>query len=195
MRRYWLFILVLIYFIAILFLLLKNLNSQTSIAGNQAVMDEINRLLIPLGSKNITEADFSTLKNLVKNDNYAGGEVDEMILLAKYKEYPHIGHGLGFLYNYEKTGKEPVCPGHLLSHYYVFLKHGENDSANDNLKEAKSAFGEWKSGMASKSDSYLMENNYTFYSELINFSLAKIDFGNNNITSEEISDLSDAPCA
>jgi len=184
-----LFLLIVIFSIIFLF----NFN-KSQVVGNEKIISEINHLLIPLESKTLTENDFSKLKEMVKSDSIASDEVNELILLAKYKEYSHIGHGLGFLYDYIKTGKKPICPGHSLSHYYVFFSHGEIETANSNLEEAKTNFPIWNSKMISYNETFRSEQNYTMYSNLINSSLGKIKNGNNNASDVEISNLAEAPC-
>lgn len=167
---------------------------QTNVVGNQEVLNEINRLLLPVYYQNITESDLNKLKELTKNDNYSSNEVNELALLARYKEYPHIGHGLGFLYTYVKTGKQPICPGHSISHYYVFLKHGENLTAEENLNDAKIELPQWIRTEESRNQSYLNNINYTYYSNLINSSLNNIENGNSSSNDNMIIDLADAPC-
>jgi len=192
MLKNWLLILsslILIFLIVFLF----NFN-KISVIGNKKIITEINHLLIPTESKTITENDFSKLKGMVKSDSIASDEINELILLAKYKEYSHIGHGLGFLYDYIKTGKKPICPGHSLSHYYVFFGHLEIETAKSNLAEAKSNFPIWDSKMISYNETFRSEQNYTFYSSLINSSLSRIETGNNNASDLEISNLAEAPC-
>ncbi|MBX4212178.1 hypothetical protein KW787_01835 [Candidatus Pacearchaeota archaeon] len=147
--------------------------SNTPVVGNKDILNEIDRLLLPVDSQNITEKDFGTLTKMVRSDKYASGEVNEIVTLAKYKEYAHIGHGLGSLYQYVKTGQAPVCPGHLLSHYYVFLKHGEKDLAEENLNEVE---------------------NLSFNNTLFTKSLNRIYSGNTSTSETEISQLADAPC-
>lgn len=182
--------------VIIILLSLLSLNDKSLVViGNKKILSEIDHLLLPLGSKNITESDFNALKNMVRKDEYATGEVNDIILLTKYKEYSHIGHSLGFLYEYVKTGEEPLCPGHALSHYYVFLRHGEDDTAKDNLEEAEEGFEEWKKDMSHKGAAYLVENNYTYSSSLIAKYLDKIDNGDNVIGDDDLSNLNDVVCA
>lgn len=167
---------------------------ENRFVGNKAVLNEIDRLLLPVSNGSINGSDFSLLKKLARNDRYASGEVDELILLANHGEYSHVGHGLGFLYEYSKTGKVSICPGHSLSHYYVFLRDGENSSAQDNLNDAGMSLQKWESVEESHGPSYLNENNYSFYKTLIENSIGSIKSGNNSISNESISNLADAPC-
>ena len=167
---------------------------KKNIIGDTQVLNEINHLLLPVSYQNITEEDFDHLKELVKDNEVAAEELKELTTLAKYKEYNHIGHGLGFLYQYVKTGQEPACPGHLLSHYYVFTKHSESELAEENLEEAKEQIPEWQEKMKSKNSTYLEETNYTQYKELFQLTIENINF-NRNITEEEIAILSNALCA
>ena len=180
-------------FIAIFFALLlfsyKDNFKEYLLNDNLEILDEIDRLLLPVYSQNITEADFNNLKEMVKRDKYASHEVSEMIMLAKYKEYSHIGHGLGFVYEHVQTGETPICPGHLLAHYYVFLKHGENDLALENLEHAESDVGELKTKMDEKN-----EFDYSPDFDLMIFHLSKIKNGDNTISEEKIETLSEIIC-
>ena len=180
-------------FIAIFFALLlfsyKDNFKEYLLNDNLEILDEIDRLLLPVYSQNITEADFNNLKEMVKGDRYASHEVSEMIMLAKYKEYSHIGHGLGFVYEHVQTGETPICPGHLLAHYYVFLKHGENDLALENLEHAESDVEEWKTKMDERN-----EFDYSSDFDLMIFHLSKIKNGDNIISEEKIETLSEIVC-
>ncbi len=191
-----LYALIFIFLIALIIVLIFNLSPKknTSIIGNQNILTEINRLLGLNYYQNITVSDFEKIKAMVKGDDYATNELNELVLLAKYKEYSHIGHGLGFIYEYVKTGNQSICPGHSLSHYYVFLRHGENSSAQNNLQEAESNFPVWQSAEQSKNKTYLSDINYTYYNLLINSSIQNINLGNSSASDDYISNLSDAPC-
>ena len=168
---------------------------ESKVVGNEEILKEINRILLPISNLNVTPNDFSTLKNMVKKDGYAKNEVGELILLAKYKEYSHIGHGIGFLYQYVKTGNESICPGHLLSHYYIFIKHNENETANDNLNEVIALEQKWNGLMEKKNTSYLTEVNYTYYRGIISENIKEINLGNSSASEEQIGVLSEVPCA
>ena len=158
---------------------IKN-KENNSIIENNETLNEINRLLLPLASKTITESDFTKLKTLAKSDSYATDELEELTVLTKYKEYSHVGHGLGFLYEYIKTGKEQICPGHNLAHYYVFTKHGENELAQNNLNEARQNIPDFGPS--------------AYYKMLFENTLASINAGNTTATNDQISELADAPC-
>lgn len=168
---------------------------KSDIIGNTTILSEIDNLLLPVANQNITESDFNNLKKLVNDDKYANDEILELTTLAKYNEYSHIGHGLSYLYDYIKTGKEPICPGHFLAHYYVFLNHNENHLAEHSLEEAQETFPEWTSTMNSRNESYLADKNYSYYSELIQSSLDRIKDGDNEISDENISNLAEAHCS
>ena len=115
----------------ILIIILVNVfyKEPQSIIGNEEVLAEIDRLLVPLSQEAITKNDFDTLSELTKNDEYTKQEVKELAALAKYEEYSHIGHGLTSLHDYIKTGEEEICPGHSLAHYYIFIRHVEERRA------------------------------------------------------------------
>jgi hypothetical protein len=192
--KFFFYSLIVIILVLVVVFFVYKFNSK-SIIGNQSILDEVNRLLIPLQNGNITSSDFNNLAGLVKSDSYASSEVHELIVLAEYNETSHIGHGLGFLYDYVKTGIQPVCPGHSLSHYYVFLNHGESQLASDNLLDAKSHMEEWQTLEEAKNSSYLEQVNYTYYKSLLNQTITSIDSGNSTSSDDLISILSDAPCA
>lgn len=180
-----------------IFLFISSMNKPSkneTIVGDKNVETEINSLLLPVSDQSITERDFDKLAELVKNDEYASSEVIELSTLAKDKEYAHIGHGLAFLYEYVQTGKEPICPGHLLAHYYVFQKHGDEELAHHNYDESKDSLHAWEGMKDVKSEAYLTQINYTHFDTLFNSKLESIDAGNHNATEEEISELASAPC-
>ncbi len=177
------FIIILLIIITSTILINQNKEQNTEkIIGNTSILSEIDKLLLPLSTQNITESDFNKLKDLTKNDGYASSEVNELIILTKYKEYSHIGHGLGFLYEYIKTGKQPICPGHNLAHYYIFKRHDEINLAEENLKEAK----EYIETLPVDYDQS--------YKTLFEKTIQNIDSRNNTTSDDKISNLSEAPC-
>ena len=175
-------------FISISALFLISYKLENSVVGNQEILNEIDKLLLPVYNQNVTESSFLKLQKLTEGDAYASDEVSEIIVLANEKEYSHIGHSLGFLYEYVQTGKIPICPGHSLSHYYVFSKHGETDLAIGNLESAKENFGAWKSGV--KKDS-----NYDANFNLIDSLFKRVESGNLTASDGEIDVLAELPCA
>lgn len=180
-----------------IFLFISSMNKAPKnepIIGDKNVETEINRLLLPVSNQSITEKDFDNLAEMVKNDEYASGEVVELSTLAKDKEYTHIGHGLAFLYEYVQTGKEPICPGHLLAHYYVFEKHGDDELAHHNYHESKDSLPIWEGMKDVKSEAYLTQIKYTYFDNLFNSKIKSIDAGNTSATEAEISELASAPC-
>jgi len=173
----------------VIFLVLFSFNSKhKSIVGSKEILNEIDGLLLPVYHQNVAESSFSKLQKLTEGDAYASGEVSEIIALANEKEYSHIGHGLGFLHEYVQTGKISICPGHLLSHYYIFLKHGENNLAIENLESAKENFDIWKSGVKKDSD-------YGINLNLIDSSLKRIEAGNSTASEDEIDAFAEILCA
>ena len=164
---------------------------EKKIVGNTTILSELDHLLLPVAYKNITESDLNPLKEMVQGDEYAEDEVHELQLMARYQEYSHVGHGIGFLYEYIQTGNESVCPGHALAHYAVFLKHGESEVATENLEEAQEGFEKWEN-LDLQQQSQI--ENYSEYNNLFSSILKKFDSGNSTLTEDEIFTLSDAPC-
>ncbi|MEK6825969.1 MAG: hypothetical protein AABY00_04235 [Nanoarchaeota archaeon] len=152
----------------------RTITNQDEIEKEE-VLSEINRLLLPVSAQTITALDLETLKKMVASEEHASEKVRELEVLARYQEYSHIGHGLGELHRYLQTGKERVCPGHYLAHYYVFSKHGENSLAEENLHEAE-------------------EKIDNLSSSLFIDTLSRIRAGNSTASEYEISDLADAEC-
>ncbi len=183
--------------IVIVFLIssfIKHYTQEKNITGNKEILTEINRLLGPLEARNMSEKDFVHLQALVEGNNNGEHEVEELVTLATYQEYPHIGHGLGFLYEYVKTGEEPICPGHLLSHYYVFMNHNEEHLAEENFEEAQEQLTEWNTRMLTHNETYLQDKNYTYYKEFFEETILSIENGNSTVNKEYISELANAPC-
>lgn len=184
--------------LVIVFLITSFLRNHTSqeknITGNQEILTEINRLLGPLEARNMSEKDFVHLQELVEGNEAGEHEVEELVTLTNYQEYSHIGHGLGSLYEYVKTGEEPICPGHLLSHYYVFMNHNEEHLAEENFEEAQEQLEEWNTRMQAHNESYLEDKNYTYYKGLFEESVIHIESGNSSVSNEYISALANAPC-
>jgi len=161
------------------------ISTHKDLIGDQEALTEIDKLLVPAYNQTVTEQDFDHLEDLAKDDEYALHEIEEIKLLAKYKEYAHIGHGLGFLYEYIQSGEEPICVGHVVAHYYVFSKHGETSVASHNLEEAYEQLDQWKAS----------SNVNQTYIDMVDNALNKIENGNSEASEEEISDLANAPCA
>ncbi|PIN89152.1 hypothetical protein COU57_06510 [Candidatus Pacearchaeota archaeon CG10_big_fil_rev_8_21_14_0_10_32_14] len=184
---------IVIFILITFFYIVKN-HQKTSFKSNQEALDEINNLLGPLEAQNISQNDFLVLKDLVKDDKHASGEIIELIALSDYKEYSHVGHGIGFLYEYLKTGKERNCPGHSLSHYYVYMKHGNYDLASDNLREAKNSVSKWEKLEETHNSTYLNEQDYFAYKKVVEESIKNINKGNSTVSNDFISYIAEAPC-
>lgn len=179
--------------VILVYLLFFSHESTPQVIKNQTVIQEINRLLLPVYSKNATEADFYRLQTMVASDSYAANEVHEMTLLTKYREYKHVGHGLGFLYEYIKTGNQSICPGHALSHYYVWISYGEKEAASDALAEAKETFLVWERSSLPLSED-APEHDKAFFTSLLTTTLSRIDAGNTSISDDERALLDEVPC-
>jgi hypothetical protein len=107
-----------------------------------AELDELSRLNSLVVQQVASEGDFATMEQLA-DDDVVKDEVGEIKTLVKYQEYEHAAHSIGFLESYIKSGIEVSCPGHSLSHYYVFEKHGETELADENFEAAKEDLPEW----------------------------------------------------
>ena len=194
MKKENIFILIaIVAFLGVIVLIVKY-HQEQKVVGNQDILKELNKLLLPVYYQNISEKDFNGLRYMVRKDNIASDEVDELILLSKYGESTHIGHGIAYLYDYIQTGKFQTCPGHELAHFYVFLKHGETQAANENLEKAKSDIGQYKTYVESLNKSSNEIGDYKASSDLIDLTLQKIGSGDNSSSNEQISFLSNAPC-
>ena len=175
------------------FVLFIKYQKEQQVIGNKVILTEINNLLLPIYTQNVTVNDFNNLKYMVRNDESATEKVNELITLAYHKEYTYMGSDMGSLYEYIQTGKENICPGQALAHYFVFLKYKENHEAILNLNNAKTQLNSYaifvkKTNNSSSSDSYKVSL------DLINLTLQKIESGDNSTNDEQISFLSQAPC-
>jgi len=188
-----LFLILAVLLIVVLSFAIKFNQNQQSITGNKVILKEIDSLLPLLEAKNITSSDFAHLSQLVGRDEYAKPEIFELQALSDDKEYSHIGHGLGFLYQYVKTGVEPLCPGHALAHYYVFMKHGQIDLAADSLNDSKSDFGLWIQNLIVKKDTNMTEINE--FENGFHDAVIQIDSGNSSASEKQIFYFADTVCA
>lgn len=145
--------------------------------NKEAALAEIDHLLLPVANQNITEDDFARLEMLMGGNEQAQEEIHELKILAHYKEYSHVGHGLASLHDLIKNGEEKECPGHELAHYYVFMRHGENELASESLAEAQESI------QSQQSPDLLFTQ-----------ALDRIKNGNSTASNEEINELSDAKC-
>ncbi len=192
------FIITLILIALIVFFILQNKQvpqEKIVVVGNTQVLSEIDHLLLPVGSWNATENDFNQLKNLTKDDEYASEEVNKLAILTKYREYAHAGHGLASLHDYVKTGNESICPGHALSHYYVFMKHNETQFAQGVFQEAEDQYPQWIEIKEKQTQKNKSQQKYPYYKTLFNQTITDINEGNNNMTGQTLSILTQAPCA
>lgn len=141
-----------------------------------------------------TPNDLTALKSLLKNDSHASDEFQQLEVMLHYGEYQHADHSIGLLLNYISTGKDLLCPGHALSHYYIYLKHGEKELALKALSEAREQLPHWIE-QAKNYTIAMPEENFDSTLKLIQKRLAAIDAGNPTATDKDIAALSDAFCA
>jgi len=189
-KNYFILIL-LILVVGALFIAIK-INPPQQNSTNKKILQEIDSLLPLMENKSITSSDFNQIASQVGQDDYAQGEIVELKALADDKEYTHIGHGLGFLYQYIKTGVAPVCPGHSLSHYYVFIKHNQTDLAENNLNDSENEFGIWSNDLILRNNTNMTDMNE--FSSLYHSAILQIESGNSTASDDEISYFSDAIC-
>ncbi len=173
---------------------------QSNVSANHleqpenSAIGELLRLQETIQQNKTTAQDLTILKILLKNDSHASGELQELTVMVNYGEYQHADHSIGLLLNYLSTGKDLLCPGHALSHYYIYLKHGEKELASHALEEAKEQLPHWIE-QAKNYTITIPEENFDSTFKLIQKRLAAIDAGNPTATDKDIAALSDAFCA
>ena len=172
----------------------KQADQQTqkgTVVGNKVVEAEIARLASLAASGKMAESDMDAVKLLVKDDESAADEVEEISTLVSYGEFVHAGHGLGFLAGYVSTGMETICPGHALSHYYVFSRHNETELAEENLQSAKDQVEEWEPKAREFAAKYPGEKSFDEIDAIVKGAIESIDAGNSTASDEEIDFLAE----
>jgi len=165
------------------------------IKGNQTILDELSRLGSLASQQNITLDDFAQVDQMTAPDSDATDELGEIKIMVKYNEYEHALHGLGFLSSYVETGEHVICPGHSLSHYYVFMRHGEEDLAKDNLAEAKKNVDAWIPLAEAYDKQYPSGKDINAVIARVQQDIKNIDAGNSTAGDDEIRFLvTDALC-
>ncbi len=164
------------------------------VIGNQAVLAEASRVAALVDKKQAKPEDLDRLAELVKDDESASDEMHEITTMVKYGEFVHAGHGLGFIFNYLRTGKEAICPAHELSHYYVFMKHNETEMAKDALKGAQEKLDAWIPKAREYDATYHPTPSFNDTLERFTADMAAITAGNSNASNDEVMFLSDALC-
>jgi len=161
-------------------------DSSQSLPFNQTALNELNRLnhLNSLGYLN--QSDFSKIEKMFANDTYASGEITEIEALSKYHEYEHVFHGLSFLMDYVTTGYPVICPGHSISHYYVYMRHNETGFANDNLQDAEQNFERWIPMAKAYNEQYNVTADFNATVSRIQDDMMNIENGNSTATDDEI---------
>ena len=88
-------------------------------------------------------------------------------MFATYHEYDHVGHSLGFLQDYLANGQRPLCPDHELAHYFVFMKHGEVERAEEAFGTAQNEYRFWQANIkadpATNTDQQLIDQAQAYY--------------------------------
>lgn len=167
----------------------------SSTAGVQYSKSDVSKEMARLASlsseERISVGDLAGLRVMLKGDSSAEHELREVEKLIQYGEYRHATHTLAFLDSYVETGKETICPGHELAHYYVWKKHGENEMAEDALDEAKEQMDKWQDKARSYYERYPGEFTFDYILERINGHLDSIEAGNTATTEDEITFLAE----
>lgn len=155
------------------------------------VSKEMARLASLSSEERISVDDLAGLRSMLKGDSSSEHELEEVEKLIQYGEYRHATHTLAFLDSYVETGKETICPGHELAHYYVWKKHGEDEMAEEALDEAKEQMDEWQDKARSYYERYPGEFTFDYILERINGHLDSIEANNTATTDEEITFLAE----
>ncbi len=163
--------------------------SNSEATDDPAIMQEISRLTIATGKKQASPADFSNLEAMLKGNAGAIDELNEIRIMVEDKEFEHAMHGLGFL-GAKVQGKEVLCPGHALGHYYVFTKHQHTEIAQHSLEEAKDSLAEWEPKAKEYLEQYPGPKTFEEVNSMIRKYLSQIETGNSRATDEEIMELS-----
>lgn len=159
--------------------------------GKSDISKEMARLAVLSSEEKISTDDLSGLREMLKGDSSAEHELEEVGKLIQYGEYRHATHTLAFLDSYVETGKETICPGHELAHYYVWKKHGEDDMADEALEEAKEQMDEWQEKAKLYYERYPGEFTFDYILGKIRGHLDSIEGGNTATTKEEITFLAE----
>jgi len=167
----------------------------SSTGGAQYSKSDVSREMARLASLSaegkISGNDLDGLKDMLRGNPVAEDEIGEVQKLIKYGEYTHATHTLAFLDSYVETGKETVCPGHELAHYYVWKRHGEDDLAEESLDTAKAQMDEWKEKAAAYYEKYPGEFSFDQIVGKVEGHIASIEGGNTTTTDEEITFLAE----
>ncbi len=157
---------------------------------NQAAVDEVARLASLTAQNKTTVDDFAAIENMTSGDDAATDELTEITTMVKYGEFEHASHGLSFLESYFETGKKLICPGHSLSHFYIFTKHNETQLAADNLAEAKENLDAWIPKAQNFTEQYPGPVSFDVILTHIQTDIKNIDAGNRTASNEEVDFLS-----
>jgi hypothetical protein len=156
-----------------------------------AVSKEMARLASLSSEEKIATDDLAGLAAMLKGNTVAKHELEEIGKLIQYGEYWHATHTLAFLDSYIETGRETICPGHELAHYYVWNKHGKGDLAEEALEEAREQMSEWQEKARPYYEKYPGEVTFDEIVGRINSHLNSIESGSTVTTDEEITFLAE----
>lgn len=173
---------------------MAQMHTSSPVAANSPAQQELARVGDLIEKGTATADDLETLKTLVKDDEHAQDELSEIGTMLTFKEYQHAGHGLGFLSSYLETGKDELCPGHELAHYYVFSRHGEDDMAAEGLEGAKEELPKWLPKAKAYDAKYPGPHSADEVAGVITKHIADIESGKITATDEEIDYLANALC-
>lgn len=151
MKKIFLFVavLVLMAFVVLVFSIAsKSSGENKTITGgavkNPALVSKMESLYNLNLQRELTQDDLTGLDKLVKDDNYASEELEELRWFIENKETLHISHSITALEVYASTGKKVFCITNAASHLRAYIKHNEEDLLLDNLQELPSELKVWK---------------------------------------------------
>jgi hypothetical protein len=174
------------FFTIVALLFLVGCTQHYTIAGNQTIAAEVARLGSMTAAETAQENDFDGLLIMVEGDHQAEHDVTHAVKMVQYGEYTHASHALGFLGAYIESGKEVLCPGHDIAHYYVFHKHGDDHEMEHSLEAAGESIGAWTPLAQAYSEQYPGAESFAAVNGRIQDHLARIRQGNREATDAEI---------
>jgi hypothetical protein len=160
---------------------------KSALVGNKTLVDEITRLTLAYVQRALGAEELKNLKSLLSSDKSAAHEFEELEVLIRYNETVHALHAWAFLADYVSTGKELLCPGHQLAHYYLFTRYNETELAEHALEEAKEQLPEWIPKARVYNEMYPTVRDFNETIRLATLHIASIESGNTTATDYEIS--------
>jgi acyl transferase domain-containing protein len=159
---------------------------HVSVAGNHTIIEETSRLASIAAKGELKADDLDQLEMMVAGDETAEHELEEVRKFAGYGEQVHALHALAGIAAYLESGKETICPGHELAHYYVFTKHGDDHDAEHALEEAEETLSEWAPLAQAYDKEFPGPDSFEVVQQRIKDHLERIENGDSTATDEEI---------